>query len=112
MNTIRPRSLVSVFGTLVIFTLLVAFDPESQLISAPPYLAGSIAWIILSLRAVVGVALLFAVRKMFLDYPEADFRVLGARARENPIGAGLYAIAVSMQTVIIGAIIAIAMFKG
>ncbi|MRW88883.1 hypothetical protein GJ699_02675 [Duganella sp. FT80W] len=84
----RHRSLFLVGGALIAAALSLYSDPDHGWGTALSGLA--------ILQGIWAVAASHWARKALMDYPEADMRKLFARASENPVGAGLALVAVSI----------------
>ena len=85
----RARHILLYGGTLAVLVALFITDPDSRGITTG----------LLLLQIVTGVlAVAFAhwVRTGLHDYPEADMRKLFAKAAQDPIGAGLALVALSL----------------
>ncbi len=82
---IRFRTVFLLLGTLLVFGVLLATDPDQGLLTG--------FWALQVARGVVAVAFAHLARKALFDYPEADARTLFREARRSATGAGLALIA-------------------
>lgn len=85
---LRHRSALIYLAPLLVLALLWLHDPDGG--------ASTRIWALRLSTALVTVALSHWVRKAYFDYPESDLRSLFAKAREEPTGAGLALVAVSI----------------
>lgn len=81
----RHRSLFLIIGAAIAALASYLSDPDGGLST----LLGGLA----ILQGVWAIAAAFVARKALMDYPEADQRMLFAKASESPTGAGLALIA-------------------
>jgi hypothetical protein len=66
--------------------------------------------ILYALRSVIFSSILLITGKAMMDYNEAKFDVLGQKAMESPVGAGIFAIAVSLKYIAFAIVIAAGVF--
>lgn len=111
MKTIRPRQAYLILGSFIVLLLWVISDPDFRLIENLPFGAGTVAMILYSFKSIILCAILHISRKFLFDYPEADFQKLGSIAKNEPMGAGLYAIAISLSTIAFAIVIAAAVLS-
>jgi hypothetical protein len=91
---IRLRHIVLTLGSIAVLGALYLTDPDNGL---------STGMLVLGLLVcVLALALSHLARKALFDYPEADMRRLFAKAGEDPVGAGLALIALS---IVIGSVL-------
>lgn len=89
MKTIfRQRSLLVWLAPIAVLMWLFFTDPDGG--------ASTQIWLQRVSTALIAVAVSHWVRKATFDYPEADLRTLFGKARQEPTGAGLALIAVSI----------------
>lgn len=106
----RTRNFYLIFGVLITLLAYTLVDPNNQLIAKLPYGAGTISMIVLLMRSMVAITGLHLLRKWIFDYDAADFEVLGIIAKGTPQGAGLYSIAIAIQTLAMAIVIAAVVF--
>ena len=85
----RARHALLYGGTLAVLVALYITDPDSRGVTTGLLLLGIVT-------GLLAVAFAHWARKGLHDYPEADMRRLFARASQDPIGAGLALIALSL----------------
>ena len=107
----RFRTIFSLLGFILVMTLWLLSDPDLGFVTHLSFGAGLIATVVLLSKGILGPSLLYLTRKAMFDYKVADMEELGKKAAESPIGAGLYAIAISVMclafsVVIVGFILA------
>ena len=98
---IRSRHWFMWGGLFLLVCLLTAFDPDNHFIQTYHLtwlgdFSLAITTVIGDLKGLVPLILLYFARKMFHDYPVSDMESLGIKAKESPVGAGLYAIAIAI----------------
>lgn len=94
----RYRTAALVIGTVLATLAMILTDPASKLIYGLGIGAITINTITTSMWSFALAGILYILYKAFHDYPEADFQMLGAQAKQSPEGAGLYAIANAIKT--------------
>lgn len=95
---LRFRNIYLFFVTIGVVVLLFLTDPDNKIIQGFSYGAGVLASLILLLKAVVYVTLLHFTRKAMFDYIDMGDLYDIITSKKDPVGAGLYAIAVSIAT--------------
>lgn len=106
----RARNLYAIGGLFLVITLWLLSDPDLGLITQLPFGAGLVATIVLLSKGILGPTLLYLTRKAMFDYPVADLEKLGKKAFEHPIGAAIFALAISVMCLAFAAIIAVFVF--
>lgn len=96
---------MAVFTALIILASFLG-DPDSKLIQDIPMGAGFIATVLVTLRAVVYVAILHVSRKGLLDY--IDLETFFKKALETPLSSSIALVAVSIIMSVIGFLIYVA----
>lgn len=84
----RHRALLVLVVPALVLWWLWRTDPDGG--------ASTEIWLLRVLTALVAVSLAHWARKAMFDYPESDLRKLFAMARQEPTGAGLALVAVSI----------------
>jgi hypothetical protein len=102
----RYRNIFFILGLSLVATLWLLTDPDNGWIQNIPFGAGLLALITTIITALVGIVFLYLIRRGMHDYPIADFEKLGIKASKEPIGAGLFAIAISIMVLAYSIIIA------
>lgn len=101
----RTRNLYAIGGIILVVSLWLLTDPDLGLVTQLSVGAGLIATLVLLSKGILGPALLYLTRKAMFDYKVADMEELGKKAAESSIGAGLYAIAISVMCLAFSAVI-------
>ena len=102
----RYRSMYAIGGFILVIALWLLTDPDLGLITNLSFGAGIIATLVLLSKGILGPTLLYLTRKAMFDYDAADLETLGKKAMEHPIGAAIFALAISMMCVAFAVVIA------
>ncbi len=105
LKRIRKRSTYLIISLAIVLGLWTITDPDFGLLKNLPFGSGLIGMIVTIVTSFLGIGILHITRKAMHDYPVADFRRLGERAFQTPIGAGLFAIALALMTMAFAMII-------
>lgn len=106
MNNIRFRHLYMAFFSILIIIASFLADPDHGLIQELPFGAGTLAMFLLGVRAIIYITLLHISRRALFDY--LDLEVYFNEAKQGNVAAGLAIIGVSIATVAISILIAVA----
>ena len=94
----RYRNLYVVWGLISVALFWLVADPDSGLVQKLPFGGNLVMVLMLTLKGVFGAVILYVTRKAMMDYPEADFQILGSQAKKEPLAAAVYAVAISIMT--------------
>jgi hypothetical protein len=100
----RFRNAYIVIGGLLVILLNIITDPDLGWVQNLPFGSSTFVYLLIIMRGILASAFLYITRKALMDYPEADFRKLGIEASKHPIGAAVYAMAISLMTVAVAII--------
>ena len=98
MRKIRARHIYSFLGTFLAIALLVVTDPDFGVVQHLSIGAGTITSLVFLMKGIMGITLLNISRKFVIDYAISDMEALGEVAASTPIGAAIYAVALSIMT--------------
>lgn len=87
MLNIRFRHLYMAFFSVVIILAMLLADPDNGLIQELPFGAGTIAMLLMTVRAVIYITLLHVSRRALMDY--VDLEVYFEEAKKGNVAAGL-----------------------
>lgn len=104
----RARNLYVIVGSILVLLLWLVSDPDLNLIENLPFGSGTVVMLLYTVRGILLASMVYVTRKAMFDYPEADFQSLGSIAKREPVGAALYAIAISISTLAFAIVIAAA----
>ena len=107
----RFRKLFTIIAMLMVVTLWIVTDPALGLMGKLPVGAGLLATIVILSKGVIGPSFLHFVRKWMFDYDVADFEKLGLKAIESPVGAALFALAISVMCLSFTGMVAIFVYS-
>lgn len=105
---LRARNIYMVYGTLVVFLLMVISDPDLNFIESLPFGAEQLVLLTFLGKSILYATLLHITRKAFLDYKSADFDLAAQKALETPQGAGLLVVGIAIMTLAFSIVIALA----
>ncbi len=105
------RNKVLLLACFVVVMLFFMTDPDFGLITNMSFGAGTVASLLYIAKGLLAATLLYIVRKVMHDYPVADFEKLGEEAKKSPVGAGQYAISISLMTIAYSIVIVGAMMS-
>lgn len=100
---LRFRHMYMGVGSLLVIALFLLTDPDSGLIQALPFGAGTVANILILVKSVLYVGLLHLSRKAMMDY--IDLEEIFKKAMGSSRGAGLFSIAVALMCISIAIVI-------
>lgn len=110
MGHFRFRNVGIVLFILALFTVALLTDPDAGIITNLAFGAGLVSHLVTLLLATSGAILLYVIRKVFFDYPEADIRLLLAKAMQDPKGAGLAVIGLGINMLAFAIVILAVLF--
>lgn len=106
MFNMRFRHLYMVFFSVVIIIAMFLADPDNGLIQDLPFGAGTIAMLLMTVRAVIYITLLHVSRRALVDY--IDLEVYFEEAKKGNVAAGLSIVGVAIMMIAIAILIAAA----
>ena len=104
MKNIRFRHLYMAFFSILIIIASLLADPDNGLIQELPFGAGTIAMLLVTVRAVIYITLLHVSRRALFDY--IDLEVYFEEAKKGNAAAGQAIIGVGIAMVAIALLIA------
>lgn len=99
----RFRHIYMGLGSVLVILLSLMTDPDTGLIKELPFGAGTVATIVILLRAILYVALLHVSRKALTDY--FDLEEYCNKAKQTAEGAGNAVIGIGIYTVAMALVI-------
>ena len=78
--------------------LLVVTDPDFGVVQHLSIGSGTIISLVFLMKGIMGITMLNISRKFVIDYSIANMEALGEAASATPIGAAIYAVAISIMT--------------
>lgn len=100
---IRFRHIFFGLGSVTVLALYMATDPDAGIIQNLPVGAGTLAMMVILLKAILYVVLLHYSRKAIFDY--INLRTLILQTKEDPVGAGLSVIGISIFVLAVSIVI-------
>lgn len=107
---LRFRNAYAVYGTIIVLAVWILSDPDHGKLGQFKFSASTVNMILYALRSVIFSSILLITGKAMLDYNEAKFDVLGKKAIQEPLGAAVFAIAVSLKYIAFAIVIAAGVF--
>lgn len=108
LTNIRSRNVYMLYGTLVVFLLMVISDPDLNVIESLPFGAEQLVLLTILGKSILYATLLHITRKAFLDYDSADFDNAAKKSLETATGAGLLIVGIGLMTLAFSIVIALA----
>ena len=99
MNNIRFRHLYMAFFSILIIIASFLADPDSGLIQELPFGAGTVAMLLVTVRAVIYITLLHVSRRALFDYIDLEVYFNEARAGNMASGLAIIGIAIAMLAI-------------
>ena len=90
----RFRYWYMIIGGILVTLLLLLSDPDLGIIAGLPFGGHTVATFVFLSKTVLYAAILHITRKGLTDY--LDLEAIAKKAVENPVGAGLLSVAVSV----------------
>ena len=93
----RKRHIFLSICIVTFIGLWIGTDPDSGIFQNIPYAAGLINILTSVSGGLFGLVILHYSRKFLMDYKSSDFNLALKAAKDDPVGAGLAAIAVAIM---------------
>lgn len=106
---IQFRYIYTILGSLLVLGAYILSDPDTGIIQGLPIGAGTIATILIMLKAVWGVGLVYISRLALVDY--INLKEVFDKARTTAGGAGQVFVGISILTLAIALVVAAAMLS-
>lgn len=90
----RFRHIYMIIGGTLVTLLWLLSDPDTGILNALPIGASTIAMLLILLKTVLYVAMLHVSRRALIDY--IDFKIYFIKALDEPTGAGLAIVGISI----------------
>jgi uncharacterized membrane protein (DUF106 family) len=103
MFNIRFRNVYICLGFFLVLALSLLTDPDTGIIHQLPFGAGTLATLVILLKAVLYTSFLHITRKGLMDY--LDMEELITKAKESSQGSGLALVGVGLYTIAMAIVI-------